>query len=169
MYTPTPIWTPMCTDSGAILTSMGIGGCARSLTLADSRWKEEVMAAERQTKDRLMSAWLSDQVGGVFRGRIAGVTRSGLFVKLDGSGADGFIPASTLLGDYYVHDETAQALVGERSGETFRLGDKADVRLIEVTPLAGGLRFELLSEGRKGKPKKRNTRKKTHYRGKKRR
>ncbi len=110
------------------------------------------MAAERQTVDRLMAAWLSEHVGGTFRGRISGVTRAGLFVRLNDTGADGFIPASTLLGDYYVHDEAAQALVGERTGETFRLGDAADVRLMEVTPLAGGLRFELLSEGRKGKP-----------------
>lgn len=110
------------------------------------------MAAERQTVDRLMAAWLSEHVGGTFRGRISGVTRAGLFVRLNDTGADGFIPASTLLGDYYVHDEAAQALVGERTGETFRLGDTADVRLMEVTPLAGGLRFEMLSDGRKGKP-----------------
>ncbi len=110
------------------------------------------MAAERQTMDRLLAAWMSDHVGGTFRGRISGVTRAGLFVRLNETGADGFIPASTMGGDYYVHDEAAKALVGERTGETFRLGDTADVRLMEVTPLAGGLRFELLSEGRPGKP-----------------
>lgn len=118
------------------------------------------MAAERQTVDRLMAAWLADQVGGIFRGRIAGVARAGLFVKLNESGADGFVPISSLNGDYFIHDEAAQALVGERTGETFRLGDTADVRLLEVTPLAGGLRFELLSDGRKGKPPKRKPNKK---------
>ena len=116
------------------------------------------MAAERQTVDRLMAAWLSDHVGGTFRGRISGITRAGLFVRLSETGADGFIPASTLLGDYYVHDEAAQAMVGEKTGETFRIGDTADVRLMEVTPLAGGLRFEMLSEGRKGKPAERKRR-----------
>ncbi|NNF78264.1 MAG: ribonuclease R, partial [Rhizobiales bacterium] len=116
------------------------------------------MAAERQTVDRLMAAWLSEHVGGTFSGRISGVTRAGLFVRLSDTGADGFIPASTLLGDYYVHDEAAQALVGERTGETFRLGDLVDVRLMEVTPLAGGLRFEMLSDGRKGKPVSRKRR-----------
>lgn len=110
------------------------------------------MAAERQTVDRLMAAWLSDQIGGTFRGRIAGVTRAGLFVKLNETGADGFVPASTLLGDYYAYDEASQSLIGNHTGETYRLGDRVDVRLQEVTPLAGGLRFELLSEGRKGKP-----------------
>ncbi|MGI9481777.1 MAG: ribonuclease R [Hyphomicrobiales bacterium] len=119
-----------------------------------SNAERRAMAAERQTADRLMAAWLSDQVGGIFRGRIAGLTRTGMFVKLSESGADGFVPASTLLGDYFVHDERSQALIGEKTGETFRLGDKVDVRLMEVTPLAGGLRFELLSQGRRGKPSK---------------
>ncbi|MEM1200405.1 MAG: ribonuclease R [Pseudomonadota bacterium] len=116
------------------------------------------MAAERQTVDRLMAAWLSEHVGGSFRGRISGITRAGLFVRLSETGADGFIPASTLLGDYFVHDEAAQALIGEKTGETFRIGDTADVRLMEVAPLAGGLRFEMLSEGRKGKPAARRRR-----------
>ncbi len=127
------------------------------------------MAAERQTVDRLMAAWLSEHVGGTFRGRISGVTRAGLFVRLNDTGADGFVPASSLLADYYVHDEAAQALVGERTGETFRLGDEADVRLMEVTPLAGGLRFEMLSEGRKGKPAGRKRRPPPSRRGPKRR
>ena len=117
------------------------------------------MAAERQTMDRLLASWMSEHVGGTFRGRISGVTRAGLFVKLNETGADGFIPASTIGDEYYAHDEKAQALVGERTGETYRLGDTADVRLMEVTPLAGGLRFEMLSEGRPGKPAK--TRKRT--------
>ncbi|MEM7425640.1 MAG: ribonuclease R [Pseudomonadota bacterium] len=110
------------------------------------------MAAERQTMDRLLASWLSEHVGGTFRGRISGVTRAGLFVRLNETGADGFVPASTIAGDYFVHDETAQALIGEQTGETFRMGDTADVRLMEVTPLAGGLRFEILNEGRPGKP-----------------
>jgi len=54
--------------------------------------------------------------------------------------------------DYFVHDEKLMAMVGERTGETFRMGDMVDVRLLEVTPLAGGLRFEMLSKGTAGKP-----------------
>jgi ribonuclease R len=91
-----------------------------------------------------------DQIGAEFTGRVAGVTRSGLFVKLADTGADGFVPAATLGADYYRYDEAQHALVGDRSGETYRLGDEVRVKLVEAAPLAGALRFEMLSEGREG-------------------
>ncbi|MDX3809665.1 MAG: ribonuclease R, partial [Bosea sp. (in: a-proteobacteria)] len=51
-------------------------------------------------------------------------------------------------GDYYRYDEAAHALIGERTGESWRLGDKVHVKLVEAAPVAGALRFELLSAGR---------------------
>ncbi|NJM36073.1 MAG: S1 RNA-binding domain-containing protein, partial [Rhodomicrobium sp.] len=86
--------------------------------------------------DRLIALHLAGQVGATFTGRISGVTRSGLFVKLNENGADGFIPASTIGKDYYVHSEADHALIGERTGETFRLGDRVEVRLVEAHPAA---------------------------------
>jgi ribonuclease R len=67
-------------------------------------------------------------------------------------------------------------MVGARSGETYRLGDPVTVKLVEAAPVAGALRFELLSEGRAGKPggrprhEPRGQRRQQHYRprGKKR-
>lgn len=112
-----------------------------------SRTERRSMAAERESVDRFMAAYLEDRVGAQFNGRISGVTRFGLFVKLEGTGADGLIPVSSLGNEYFFHDETRHALVGERSGETFRLGDPVEVRLLEAAPVSGGLRFELLSEG----------------------
>ena len=54
--------------------------------------ERRAMAAERDTIDRLVAHWLADRIGATFRGRISGVTRAGLFVKLDETGADGFVP-----------------------------------------------------------------------------
>src|SRR5262249_37611360 len=68
-------------------------------------------------------------------------------VKLDDTGADGIIPIRTLGTEYFNYDETRHALVGSRSGAMHRLGDVVDVRLVEAAPVAGALRFELLSEG----------------------
>ena len=110
------------------------------------------MLAERETTDRLIAHYMAGEVGAEFAARISGMTRAGLFVTLSDSGADGFIPASSLTRDYYIHDEQGMSMVGERTGETYRLGDLVDVRLLEVTPLAGGLRFEMLSAGRTGDP-----------------
>jgi ribonuclease R len=119
-----------------------------SISAAERR----AMAAERETVDRLIAHHLSEQVGAKFRGRVSGVVRSGLFVSLHDTGAQGFVPASTLGKDYFVHDEGQHAMIGERTGEAFRLGDEVEVRLVEAVPVAGALRFEVLSEGRRMKP-----------------
>ncbi|WP_295555149.1 ribonuclease R [uncultured Hyphomicrobium sp.] len=112
--------------------------------------ERRAMAAERETIDRLIAAHLADRIDANFEGRIAGVTRSGLFVKLKETGADGFVPVSTLGQDFFSHVEEAHALVGNRSGETFQLGDPVTVRLVEVIPSAGAIRFEMLTPGKKG-------------------
>ena len=59
------------------------------------------------------------------------------------------MPISTLGRDYYVYDEAHQALSGEKTGLGYRLGDDVKVKLVEAVPLAGALRFEMVSEGRK--------------------
>jgi len=110
--------------------------------------ERRAMAAERDTIDRLVAHWLADRIGATFRGRVSGVTRAGLFVKLDETGADGFVPISKLGSDYFAYDERRHAVIGQRSGEMHRLGDRVEVKLVEAAPLAGALRFELLSEGR---------------------
>ncbi len=107
------------------------------------------MAAERETADRLIAHFLADRVGATFEGRISGATRAGLFVKLDETGADGFIPARTIGDEYFRFHEDKRALIGDRSGETYRLGDRVSVRLAEAAPVAGALRFEILSGGRR--------------------
>lgn len=113
--------------------------------------ERRAMLAERETTDRLVAAFLSDKVGAQFNGRITGVVGAGLFVRLAETGADGFIPVSTLGADYFSFDEAEQKLVGSATGLTFQLGDRVDVKLVEVAPLAGSLRFEMLSDGKPGK------------------
>lgn len=61
-----------------------------------SEAERRAVQAERDTVDRLIAYWLADRIGAEFTGRISGVTRAGLFVKLDETGADGFVPMSTL-------------------------------------------------------------------------
>jgi ribonuclease R len=105
------------------------------------------MAAERDTVDRLVAHHLAGRIGEAFDGRVSGVTKSGLFVSLPQFGADGFIPVSTLGLDYYHYDEAHQALTGEKTGLGYRLGDSVEVKVVDVIPLAGSMRFEMLSEG----------------------
>jgi len=121
-----------------------LGEVAATISAAERR----AMKAERETFDRLLAHFLADRVGATFEGRISGVTRVGLFVKLDDTGADGFIPARTIGTEYFQYQEDRHALVGNTSGESYRLGDRVTVKLVEAVPLAGALRFELISEGR---------------------
>ena len=104
------------------------------------------MAAERDAMDRYVAAFLEDRVGAAFKGRITGVTRFGLFIRLDETGADGLVPVSSLGTEYFTHDDRAHALVGGRTGVRWSLGRRVAVRLVEATPVTGGLLFEMLSE-----------------------
>ena len=134
--------------------------------------ERRAMAAERETVDRVIAAHLADRVGALFTGRIAGVTRAGLFVKLSETGADGFVPAATLGDDYFRFEEANRAMVGTRTKETFRLGGEVKVRLVEAAPFAGALRFEIVRAGSEESQGMRNRRapaaRKPTYKGKRR-
>jgi len=82
-------------------------------------------------------------VGARFEARITGVTKFALFVRLKDSGAEGLLPARALGSEFFRYDERRQAMVGERSGTQFGLGDSVSVVLKEAAPVTGGLRFEL--------------------------
>lgn len=121
---------------------------AEHITAAERR----SMAAERDATDRYVAAFLSDRVGAEFEGRITGVTRFGLFVRLEDTGADGLVPVSSLGAEYFVHDDRTHALVGERTGRRWTLGRAVTVKLLEATPLTGGLLFEMLTEAAPADP-----------------
>jgi ribonuclease R len=110
--------------------------------------ERRAMAAERETIDRLIAHFLADRIGATFDGQISGVSKAGLFVKLKETGADGFVPAATIGDDYYRYDERTHSMRGDDTGETYRLGDKVEVKLVEAAPVAGALRFEILTKGR---------------------
>ncbi|MGE0595320.1 MAG: ribonuclease R [Hyphomonadaceae bacterium] len=114
--------------------------------------ERQSMAAERDAASRYIASFLSDRVGAEFEGRITGVTRFGLFIRLDETQADGLAPISTLGPQRWIHDEAAHALVGEQSGERFPLGMRVEVRLEEATPISGGLLFQVLSDPQPPQP-----------------
>jgi len=114
------------------------------------------MAAERDTMDRYMASYLADHEGETFPGRITGVTRFGVFVRLDDLGADGLVPIRLLPNARYRHDESAHALTSEGGGPSYRLGDRIDARVVESNPITGAAIFELVGNGRPvGKKKRR--------------
>ncbi len=140
----------------ALIRALGLGkdgltdaeiGALDDVAQTISDFERRAVSAERQTVDRLIANFLADRVGADFTARVSGIVRTGLFVRLVETGADGFVSASSIEGDYFEHDERRQSLVGRRTGQSFTLGDAVTVRLIEAVPSAGALRFEMLSDG----------------------
>ncbi|VAV99200.1 3'-to-5' exoribonuclease RNase R [hydrothermal vent metagenome] len=127
-------------------------------TIAEQITKTEraAMAAERDAASRYIAAHLAEQIGAVFSARISGVTRFGLFLTLDETGADGLVPIRALGREYFNHDEQSHALIGRDTGGRYRLGSAVKVRLSEATPVTGGLIFEMLSKAEAGTRPKRH-------------
>lgn len=139
--------------------SLGDGGLKadhddfHELGEAISACERRSSAAERDAVDRFTAAYLSEKVGSELLGRINGVTRFGLFVTLTDSGGDGLIPIRTLPDDYYIHDESRHELVGRKTRNVYRMGENVTVRLVEASPITGGMVLELVaSEGHKAAP-----------------
>jgi ribonuclease R len=118
------------------------------------------MLAERDTTDRYLASFMAERVGNEFSGRISGIARFGVFVKLDETGADGLVPIRSLGREYFEHNAETQTLRGTESGTVISLGQRAVVRLSEATPVTGGILLELLeledSKLQKHKGKRRN-------------
>jgi len=116
-----------------------------------STLERRAMEAERDTVDRYVAAFLADRVGQIVRCRITGVQPFGFFATVDELGGDGLVLAADLGTEYFRYDEKARTLVGDETGETYRVGQRLDLRLAEANPVSGGLRFQL-PEGSYGGP-----------------
>ena len=108
-----------------------------------SMLERRAMEAERDTVDRYVAAFLADQVGQIVRCRITGVQPFGFFATVDELGGDGLVLAADLGKEYFRYDEKARTLIGDESGETYRVGQRLELRLAEANPVSGGLRFQL--------------------------
>ncbi|WP_353473317.1 ribonuclease R [Salipiger sp. H15] len=102
------------------------------------------MMAERDTTDRYLASYLSERVGAEFGGRISGIAKFGVFVKLDESGADGLVPIRNLGNEFFHFDRDAGTLMGADTGTLITLGQRVKVKLVDVTPVTGGIGLELL-------------------------
>ena len=110
-----------------------------------SETERRSMLAERDTNDRYLAAFLSERVGEEFTGRISGVARFGVFVRLDETGADGLVPMRSLGREFFHFDPENGTLMGADTGLTIGLGQRVTVRLAEAVPVTGGLALDLVS------------------------
>jgi len=148
----------------ALIRGLGLGagslsddGDAEFSRVADhiSATERRAAAAERDTQDRYMAAYMEEHIGDVFSGRITGVTRFGLFVRLEGVGADGLVPMRLLPGERYSHDPRRHALTTRSGRIAYRLGEKVEARIVESSPVTGGAVLELRDNGHRKRGKRR--------------
>lgn len=118
-----------------------------------SETERRSMLAERDTTDRYLAAFLSEQVGAEFEGRVSGIAKFGLFVKLLETGADGIIPLSQLGREYWRYIERDGTLKGADSGRVIAVGMPCKVSLVDATAITGGLTLEMLELNGKPMPK----------------
>ncbi len=116
--------------------------------------------ATREVVDWLKCEFMLDKVGEEFDGAITSVTGFGFFVELKDIYVEGLVHISTLPNDYYQFDPMKQAMLGERSGRRFRLGDPVQVRVGRVDLDQRQIDFVLAevvnAEAKEQRPKKQN-------------
>ncbi len=102
--------------------------------------------ATRDVENWLKCYYMQDHVGETFAGTVSGVTHFGLFVTLDGLNIDGLVHVTELGSDYFHFDAIHHALIGERSGKTYRLADRLTVKVARVDLEQTKIDFVLASE-----------------------
>ena len=99
--------------------------------------------ASRNVVQRLKCEYMHDKVGEIFNGTVSAVTAFGLFVALDEIFVEGLIHVTSLPSDYYHFDAVGRRLKGERTGNSYRLANRLQVRVVRVDVDEGKIDFEL--------------------------
>ncbi|WP_087024491.1 ribonuclease R [Thaumasiovibrio subtropicus] len=105
--------------------------------------------ATRDVSDWLKCEYMQDHVGDEFEGVIANVTGFGFFVRLNELNIDGLVHVSNLANDYYQYDPIGQRLIGESSGQVYRLGDTVQIRVLAVNLDDRMIDFDMVGSNRK--------------------
>ena len=101
--------------------------------------------AEREVDDLKKAEYMEDKIGEEFDGYISSVTNFGMFVELENT-VEGLVHVSYMTDDYYHYDERSHALIGERTGKTYRIGDRVRIRVISVNLDERVVDFDLVEE-----------------------
>ncbi|MEK5441180.1 ribonuclease R [Fredinandcohnia sp. FSL W7-1320] len=116
-----------------------------------SNMERRAVEAERETDSMKKAEYMMDKIGEEYDGIISSVTNFGMFVELPNT-IEGLVHVSYLTDDYYRYDERSYAMIGERTGNVFRIGDEITVRVINVNKDERSVDFEVV--GMKGSRRK---------------
>ncbi|MER0465626.1 ribonuclease R [Bacillus cabrialesii subsp. cabrialesii] len=116
-----------------------------------STMERRAVDAERETDDLKKAEYMLDKIGEEFDGMISSVTNFGMFVELPNT-IEGLVHVSFMTDDYYRFDEQHFAMIGERTGNVFRIGDEITVKVVDVNKDERNIDFEIV--GMKGSPRR---------------
>ncbi|WP_429803944.1 ribonuclease R [Cytobacillus horneckiae] len=116
-----------------------------------SNMERRAVDAERETDELKKAEYMMDKIGVEYDGIISSVTNFGMFVELPNT-IEGLIHVSYMTDDYYRYEERQLAMIGERTGNVFRIGDEITVRVINVNKDERSIDFEIV--GMKGTPRR---------------
>jgi ribonuclease R len=117
--------------------------------------------ATRDVENWLKCYFMQERIGEVFDGTISAVTGFGVFVALDAIYIEGLVHVSDLGEDYFQFDNIKHQMLGERTGQRYRLGDRVRVKLVRADLESNKIDFVLAREsgetagGRRGKAARR--------------
>ncbi|WP_334157356.1 ribonuclease R [Oryzomicrobium sp.] len=127
-----------------------------SIGLHCSATERRADEATRDVENWLKCFYMKERIGEVFDGTISTVVPFGIFVALDEVYVEGLVHVSELGEDYFHHDPVKHAMVGERSGVSYRLGGRVKVKLVRADLESGKVDFVLVKDGAGGRAARRN-------------
>ena len=107
-----------------------------------SEQERKAIMVEREVDDMKKAEFMEDRIGEVYEGVISGVTKFGMFVELDNT-VEGLVHVSNMSDDHYHYDETLKALIGERTGQVYRMGERVKVQVLDASRFKKQIDFKL--------------------------
>jgi ribonuclease R len=108
-----------------------------------SKMERRAVDAERDTDELKKAEYMEDKIGQEYDGIISSVTNFGMFVELPNT-IEGLVHVSYMTDDYYHYDERQFAMIGEKTGNVFRIGDEITIRVIKVNKDEHDIDFEIV-------------------------
>ncbi len=135
-----------CIEGDPIKPTKQLMGHLAQVALHISDTERRAMLAERDASDRYKVSYMSKHVGATLGGVIVSLNEYGLYVALNDTGVNGFIPVRNLGGDFFRYDRRHASFIGQRTQVTFQIGMPLIIRVQTANPTTGTLIFELAQE-----------------------
>ena len=135
-----------------------VGGRLPYIAKQSSAMERNAMEAERASLKVMQVEYMKRHVGDEFHGVISGVMRFGIFIEITDLLVEGLVHVRDLEDDFYQYDEKKYALIGDRTGKRYRLGDSVNVRVLRVNPEEREIDFAIVRAEGEQQPRRKRVR-----------